>query len=220
MSEPRTTDYCHACGESPDSATHWTLPASAGGHAYVDPRGEVASHDPTFRHAHCRRVLLVGEMNPYGGSPAFALWDEPADASGARLRAILGLRSDTYRALHRANLCAGRWELPVARGRASRFMLCEPSRPWEVVVMLGRKVASAFRYRGAFFSAQFPRSAPGLQGRPEPTLVSLPHPSGLCRLWHEPSAVQTARSLLRKVAHCVPWGEADPDDYDVPVGGA
>ena len=216
MSEPRTADHCLKCGHSPDSGIHVVVPENAGGHEYVDPRP--VSRDPAYRYAHCRRVLLVGEMNPYGTAPTFALWDEPADASGARLRQILGLRSDTYRALHRANLCAGRWELPVARGRASRLVACDPSRPWEVVVMLGRKVASAFRYRGAFFSAQYPSAAPGLQGRPEPTLVSLPHPSGLCRLWNEPSAAQAARSLLRKVAPDVHWGAADPNDYDTPVG--
>lgn len=35
--EPKATDYCTTCGESPDSATHW-LPSWSGGHDYTDPR--------------------------------------------------------------------------------------------------------------------------------------------------------------------------------------
>lgn len=33
ISDPKTTDYCRACGESPESGSH-----SPFGHAYVDPR--------------------------------------------------------------------------------------------------------------------------------------------------------------------------------------
>jgi len=163
--------------------------------------------DPAGKYEQLGRVLLVGELNPYGSNPLFALWDEPADASGNRLREILGLRSDTYRALHRVNLCAGRWSMRAAREKAGLLTSADPSRPWDVVVMLGRKVASAFGYRGDFFGVVRPREVPGLQGKPEPTLVSLPHPSGLCRVWNDPAAVGRARDLVRAVAPWVPWGE-------------
>lgn len=35
LDEPKTTDYCMRCGESPASASHWVGPSQ---HAYEDPR--------------------------------------------------------------------------------------------------------------------------------------------------------------------------------------
>ena len=56
------------------------------------------------------RVLLVGEVNPYGADPRMALYHLPRGASGDRLREILGLDDATYiRRLSRVNLCTGRW---------------------------------------------------------------------------------------------------------------
>ena len=46
-------------------------------------------------------------------------------------------------------------------------------------------------------------------------LVSLPHPSGLCRAWNEPSAVARARDILRRACPDVPWGELDGCSKDV-----
>ena len=47
--DPKTSDYCTVCGESPESATHIVLRASKGGHAYVkpsqEPLGTAASDD-------------------------------------------------------------------------------------------------------------------------------------------------------------------------------
>ena len=42
MSEPRTTDYCLRCGESPESGTHqlYSVGAPSGFHEFVDPRYE------------------------------------------------------------------------------------------------------------------------------------------------------------------------------------
>ncbi len=146
--------------------------------------------------------LLVGELNPVSDHPEDALYCYPPGCSDERLqRLVLGLRQPTYLALHRANLCVGRWSLTAARTKAEQLTLDEPSRPWDVAVMLGRKVADAFGYDRPFFSAQecglfWPY-----------VLISLSHPSGLCRAWREPGAFTRARDLLRE--HCpeVSWGE-------------
>lgn len=166
-----------------------------------------ARHDPADKYAACGRVLLVGELNPYGADPFYALWDEPDEASGNRLRLILGLARPTYRALRRANLCSRYWTMPEARRRAALLTAPEPSRPWDAVVMLGAKVARAFGHAGGFFEVTRPREAPGLQGKPEPTLVSLPHPSGRNPMWNDPAARHRARAILRELAPGVPWGE-------------
>lgn len=158
-------------------------------------------HDPRDRYPAAGRVLLVGEMNPYGSRPGFALWDEPEGATGDRLRGILGLSTGTYRALWRANLCTGRWSMKKARERANELRLAfrNGGRPWALVVLLGRKVADAFEYGGEFFThdAVFGYGS-----------LSLPHPSGLNRLWNAAGAPARARALLRGVAPGVPWGEA------------
>lgn len=44
------------------------------------------------------------------------------------------------------------------------------------------------------------------------TFVLLPHPSGLCREWNDPSAVTRARRVLEFVAPDVPWGDAEGDE--------
>ena len=67
-----------------------------------------------------RRILLVGESNPYGADPEFALFPLPERASGARLQEILRLSTGEYLRRHdRVNLCAeGKWSGPLARQSA------------------------------------------------------------------------------------------------------
>lgn len=129
------------------------------------------------------RVLFVGELNPYGDDERFALWDEPAGASGDRLRRILGLSPASYRAQARANLCAGQWRRLYAMARAAELRAAHPA-PFPIV-LLGRKVAAAF---GLGEVPPFSRTAE--------RVFLLPHPSGLCQEWNQPSAVDRARRLL------------------------
>lgn len=58
------------------------------------------------------RPILVGEANPYGGDPRYALYPLPENSAGGRLcRLILKLEVRQYlRSFDRRNLCATkRW---------------------------------------------------------------------------------------------------------------
>lgn len=144
-------------------------------------------------------VVLIGELNPYSGDPRYALYDEPERASGHRLRTvILGLERRTYldgSRIERGDLCVGRWTIGAARSQAARVLV---ARTESRLVLLGRKVASAFGFGDV---ASFT-----VRGH----CILLPHPSGLCREWHRPGAVDRARELLRREVPAIPWGELDP----------
>ncbi len=131
-------------------------------------------------------VALVGESNPYGADPDFALYPAPDGCSGQRLCClILGMRRREYlEAFERVNLCAGPWSLSEARRRAAD-LLGEGGR----FVLLGRKVADAFGV---------PHARPF--STVDEVLLCLPHPSGLCRSWSEEGAVRRAREAVAAFA--------------------
>jgi hypothetical protein len=138
------------------------------------------------------KPLLVGESNPYGADPEMAL----LPAVGGLLRSpVMGISRDEYlRRFDRANLCEGRWSMPAAR-REVRRLIDERSgvpAPANVLVLLGRRVVEA-----AFGRGYMPEPFTRWQSEGGPTLVVLPHPSGLCRLWSEPGAFERARAALR-----------------------
>lgn len=150
------------------------------------------------------KPLLVGEMNPYGADPDYALYPLPEHASGGRLQRILGLTRDEYLdKFDRANLCEGKWSMPAARRRATELLNGEH----DVYILLGRKVADAFRHPGASpFTTSFSYRSLVVVGDAEALLnpplvqkvrVYLPHPSGLNRVWNDPHAADEARRLLR-----------------------
>lgn len=130
--------------------------------------------------------MLVGELNPYGGGPEFALYPAPDGCSGHRLCClVLGMRRTDYlRVFHRINLCDGKWSLPAARRKAAIFRT-HPA----PMILLGAKVARAF---------EFDPFEPFTVADGGNTLV-LPHPSGLCRLWNESGAFERAQMLVRQV---------------------
>lgn len=146
-------------------------------------------------------VAIVGELNPYGADPRYALYHEPRNASGDRLRRILGLSVRSYVPLAKYNLCVGDWMTVAARARAADVM-----RAHRVIVALGAKVRAAFMYwRGGLWTGQ---SAPFVASSGDHTFVVLPHPSGLCRAWNEPGVVERARELVKKYAE-LPCGEVE-----------
>jgi uracil-DNA glycosylase len=133
--------------------------------------------------------LIVGELNPYGQDQRYALYHWPRHASGNRLREHLGLTDQQYVRLRKMNLCTGKWTKEAAHAGA---MLELHLRKWDVIVMLGKKVREAFDQKIPFFTAtEVPTGT---------RLISLPHPSGLNRLWNEPDARSKARALVRQYA--------------------
>lgn len=114
------------------------------------------------------RPLLVGESNPYGSDPRFALYPLPERSAGGRLcRLVLGMRMAEYlRAYDRANLCDGRWSAPTARSEAARLATTRAA----PIVLLGARVASAFALDFEPFTDDPPRRVRrgGLRLRVEP----------------------------------------------------
>lgn len=134
------------------------------------------------------RPLLVGEANPYGDDPRFALYPEPDGCAGWRLcHQVLGLSETAYlRAFDRVNLCGERWSIRVARAAAVVFRQRTGPK-----ILLGAKVCAAW---GLAFLP--------LTGVDD--VVILPHPSGRSRLWNEPDAVQRARALVLPLLEAKP----------------
>lgn len=66
-------------------------------------------------------LIIVGEVNPFGADPFFALYHLPRESSGNRLRVIWGLSDHVYAGLTKVNLCTGRWSMPAARAAAYKL---------------------------------------------------------------------------------------------------
>ena len=167
---------------------------------------ELASDDRRARIVDPRsRICLVGEDNPLSDAPEHALYCYPPGCSGARLRRILGLPEDDYLALNRTNLCASEaWSMREARRRVA-LLSADPSAPWRILVLLGRKVADAFSYERPFFTTGI---EPATATWREPLwLVSLPHPSGRVTLWNKEEHRLRARAILRELAPAIGWGD-------------
>lgn len=148
-----------------------------------------------------RYVLFVGEDNPYGADPDMALYPRPINASGNRLRKILGLRLSTYlgEGIRRCNVCSTKWSWRSARRRA-RELLEEDRQKCCLIVVLGHKNRKLFGL-SSFFEA-LPREE-------KVPLLSLPHPSGRVLIWNDREKVLIVRRLLTEYAPSVPWGEID-----------
>lgn len=162
----------------------------------------------------CRNVLLVGELNPYGAQPGYALYYQPENSAGGRLqRLILGLAARRwYLPIWRTNLCVGTWDDDEARQRMVR--LTSTSAPWRTIVLLGKRVAAAYS------SGQ--RLWPGVDPfvvRQHATIstaitaafsiLPLPHPSGRnASSWHD-ADIERAREILRKLEPAIPWGHLE-----------
>lgn len=145
------------------------------------------------------RVWLIGENNPYGNDPRYALYPEPEHSAGGRLcRLIMGMDVRTYlRTFERRNLLqAPRWSAPLARAAAARFLEEDLAQPAKVI-LFGRKVFDAFDGAGAFVRDGWQAWEP-FTTRFE--FLILPHPSGLSRAWNEPGAFLRARQAVAEFA--------------------
>jgi hypothetical protein len=145
-------------------------------------------------------ILVLGEINPYGNSPEYALWHEPRGASGDRLRRIMGLSDDEYlEYVARANLCAGHWSTRKAREAFRRIDM----RSHAAVIFLGSKV------RGACSGpSNFELGVVVTGNDRSPVSTSFPHPSGRNRAWGDPVTIERARAALVYLAPGIPWGTA------------
>jgi hypothetical protein len=127
----------------------------------------------------------VGEANPYGDDPYFALYPAPDGCSGYRLCClILRMRiSDYLREFERVNLCWRDWDAKEARQRALELSIIPRPK-----ILLGAKVAKSFGFTPF---------------RPfelvDDKVVVLPHPSGLSRSWNDPGAYQRARGFVQLI---------------------
>ena len=158
------------------------------------------------------RVLVVGELNPYGAQEWAALYPYPEGSSGDRLRRMMGLSVQAYKQLGRANLCIGIWSTSSAVVRCSALVNLYVKASVDLtaasnavpkvdvpvaVVLLGAKVRDVFRGPSEF---EVRYDLAGIR------MVGLPHPSGRCRAWNTPGAAQRTRDLLREAAPWIPWG--------------
>lgn len=160
------------------------------------------------------RVTIVGELNPYGADPRYALFDLPEGASGHRLRTlVMGVRRTTYHRFRKVNLCTGIWNSKNAEETASNIPLDWHPDTDAPIVLLGQKVASVFgfsdRKKAVAPATQFtvqswPVTSGGIQ------FLLLPHPSGLNRVWCDSSAFDRAKVALYKAIPSVCWGEEAP----------
>lgn len=98
------------------------------------------------------KVVLVGEHNPFGADPRYALYPLPDGSAGARLCCILRLDKVEYVCrFARKNLLTGesgvpfRWSAPRARDAANALL--EDLEPGAAVVLCGRKVAEAANFQ-------------------------------------------------------------------------
>lgn len=138
-------------------------------------------------------LWLIGENNPYGGDPYFALYPEPSNSAGGRLcRVILGMYPAAYlRTFKRMNLLQRpKWSAPAARDAAAKFIAETAAE--DRFILFGRKVFEGFRDQ-ITVSEWAPFKSRG-------RFLLLPHPSGLCRMWGEPLAVRTARAAVADFA--------------------
>lgn len=133
-----------------------------------------------------RRIIFVGETNPYG-DPAWALFPWPQASAGWWLPRRLELDEDDY--IHSFDHCnllqVERWSAPQARAAAADLL--GRRRAGTGLVLLGVKVAAAF---GLPTTPMLRHVRDGRQ------ILTMPHPSGLCRLWQKHEVRSAARSAF------------------------
>lgn len=141
-----------------------------------------------------RKIVIVGEVNPYSIDPKYALFDYPVNSAGWCLRTkIFQVRRSTYLGMHRINLCSGTWDIKQARAYAQEILNSESDC---FFILLGRKVT------GAFFEGKDLPAAMTASGN----MLILPHPSGINKVWNAETRAQ-ARALLTLHLPEIPWGQ-------------
>lgn len=148
------------------------------------------------------RAWLIGESNPYqsGEDHGFDLYPLPPHSAGGRLCSkILGLTVEEYlERFERRNLLNGvsRWSVPAARVAADKLLAEHPD--GDALVLLGARVTAAF---GRAFDGLFEPCVAwvGTSAPRERRVLVLPHPSGLSRAWHDPTAIPRTRAAVERL---------------------
>lgn len=139
-----------------------------------------------------RKIILVGELNPYGADPQYALYPLPRQASGARLQEILAISTTDYLKGHdRVNLCTGTYDPKRAAAYAQQL---HTGREFGTgLVLCGVRVAAAFRAAAALTEDELKPFSLGTYAHL--WYLTIPHPSGRNRAWNAPDAADRARVL-------------------------
>jgi hypothetical protein len=144
------------------------------------------------------RSAFVGERNPYGGGQEYALFPVPDHATGARLMRALGITRASYMtALDRYNLFSRATQsAEVTSARVDELL----SR-YEVVYALGRSVHDSIVKRvRATTGEEVDRAWFSSTRCGTCTVVVVPHPSGLNRLWNRADTASTLRQIVRSLS--------------------
>lgn len=152
-----------------------------------------------------KRVLLVGESNPLSSDPDYALYPYPPNSAGGRLARMLGMSPKEFLAtFYRANLFdvePVRWSKERAHARLVEVVHEYHAIPYcvDTVILLGTRVSAAVGERFLMWKptaviVNFDRAGLGVV-----EFISVPHPSGRCRLWNDPANVRRLRRAIRRV---------------------
>ena len=127
------------------------------------------------------RLLVVGEHNPYGSDPEYALYPSPSYSAGGRLPEILGISGSELRAAWRVNLCPEGWSAGEAHRRAEMLL----GGPWDRYLLCGSRVRGAFqRASGLPHDTKSQPTAYRWEHEGK-SFLAIPHPSGRSRRWNE-----------------------------------
>lgn len=137
-----------------------------------------------------QKPLIVGTINPYGGSDEFALWPSPRGCAGERLCSHILLMYEHHYldSFDRTNLCHGEWSSKMARIRANGLT----GRP---LILLGKSVQIAFGMEGPEVYAE------KIEGQ---RVLCIPHPSGR-NPWYR---LSDNRAHVRDMVKCL-WPELE-----------
>ena len=164
------------------------------------------------------KTWLIGEFNPYGQDPKYALYPHPENATGARLARVLNLTPQEYlAAFERRNLLAqAKWSAPLAKQSADAVLTSVGVD--DALVLLGARVAAAF---GLYFRTCLctPLVRAVGSARVLVKVLVIPHPSGLSREWSAPGTAQRVRDAFRRLSELRGVEEPDRVGGDGIVGG-
>lgn len=156
-------------------------------------------------------LVIVGQTNPYGVDPRYALYPYPMGSAGGRLMALASDAGGCHLAApvprpwawiaftDRWNLCAGPWKDGPAREAAAPIREALAGRP---CVLLGSRVAAAWYGHT--------HCGPPPLFNVVDLVVTIPHTSGRNRAWHDAATYKAARLALADAIQAAQvWSVAD-----------